>query len=179
MINLDKNGKTWKKRENWSSEVELYEFIFGLVRSVKPKMCLELGTFKGEATTSISLALAANEEGGKVITLDIKDFGQHEELRAFSNCEVIIGRSPHNIPKNIYDFVFIDSEHSYNQVLLELRTVDKMTESGAYILLHDVLNEKWGGNVQRAIDTFLKERTGRYEFMVIDTYNGLGIIKKL
>ena len=65
-----KNDKgTWTKKENWSTEDEVYEFIYGMVRAVKPHVCVESGTFQGDGSVAIAEALIENNNGVKFSTI--------------------------------------------------------------------------------------------------------------
>jgi len=55
--------------DEWASEYEVYDFLYALVRLLKPKVILETGTYKGGATKA--MAKAAFENGaGWVISCD-------------------------------------------------------------------------------------------------------------
>lgn len=166
----------WTKKSEWSTEDELYQLIYGLVRAVKPRTCLEVGTFEGDATVAIATALKENGMG-EVYTLDEKDFGTFDKLHTFENVFIIRGRSPQDIPENKYDLIFLDSGHSYTQVSRELSRVGSMLTDGGYILLHDVINEKWGKQVRQAIREFL-EKNSEYTHIRVNSYNGLEIVQK-
>src|SRR3990167_7989976 len=53
------------------TEVEISEFLYSLVRILKPKLVLETGTHKGISSTYIGQALRDNNRGGKLITCEI------------------------------------------------------------------------------------------------------------
>ena len=47
--------------DEWASEYEVYDFLYALVRLLKPKVIVETGTYKGGATKA--MAKAARENG--------------------------------------------------------------------------------------------------------------------
>ena len=55
--------------DEWASEYEVYDFLYALVRLLKPKVILETGTYKGGATKAMARA-ALHNDCGKVFTCD-------------------------------------------------------------------------------------------------------------
>lgn len=171
MQKLSKNNKTWTKNKDWSSEEEVYDFLYGFVRAIKPHESLELGTFEGDATDAISRA-----SEGNVTTIDIKDWGAKDRFKDNDKVKVILGNSPQDIPNKQYDFVFVDSGHTYDQVIAELIAVDKLLVNRGYILVHDILHEKWGSQVLEAVAGFIGPRD--YAFIIVNSYNGVAVLQK-
>ena len=161
---------------------EIYEFLYGLVRAVKPKLCLESGTFEGDGSIAISQALTENGDNGKLYTIDEKDFGAKERLTPYSNIEFVLARAPqifNTLPLKGVEFIFLDSGHSYVQVINELRVVDALLAPEGYICIHDVLHESWGAGSTKAIQDFIRESTNKYSYMYLTNFNGLGILQKM
>ena len=180
---LAKNDKgTWTKKANWSTEDEIYEFLYGLVRAVKPRLCLESGTFEGDGSVAIAEALLENNNGGKLYTIDEKDFGVKEKLGKYPNIEFVLAHAPQiftTLPLQNVEFIFLDSGHSYGQVLGELRVVDSLLAEQGYICIHDVLHSNWGEGSQKAIRDFMAETKNKYSYIYLTNYNGLGILQKM
>lgn len=55
------------------------------------------------------------------------------------------------------DFLFIDGDHSYEDVLLDLESWVPKVRSGGLVAGHDI-EGKWGPNVKRALETYCPER---------------------
>ncbi|BAP55436.1 hypothetical protein THII_1139 [Thioploca ingrica] len=59
----------WSMLDEWTPEIELIEFIYTLVRLLKPKFCLETGTWRGFLAETIGCALQQNGRG-RLISLE-------------------------------------------------------------------------------------------------------------
>jgi len=73
------------------------------------------------------------------------------------------------------DLVFIDSGHSYELTLDELRLSSRLLWPWGAILLHDTQDPNWPGVIQ-AVQEFLKLDPNRYGFQELGTRHGLGKI---
>lgn len=73
------------------------------------------------------------------------------------------------------DHLFIDSDHSYNHVLLELEKFEPFVKVGGFITLHDIsrLSE-----VLKAIKDYIKDRPHLRLYKYYNN-NGLGVIRKI
>jgi len=186
-MEIQKNNKTWARREgrnsnnNWASENEVGEFLYGFVRMVKPERCLEIGTFEGDGAIAIGKALRDNKLGN-LLTVDIADYGQVEVIKKekFGNRVVIFLED-----KIIYDlielghqcdFIFIDDGHSYEEASRDLENAHKLCMSNGYILGHDVVSFK---TVRQAYNDFLTKYGELYEKIILTSYDGLFILKKI
>jgi predicted O-methyltransferase YrrM len=183
-------GLTWKRpkamhyHENWAVEEEVAHFLYGFVKMVKPKNILEIGTFEGVSACAIGQALK-DIKFGKLWTIDNKDYGQKEYIKnqyLESYVECIIGSSPTEIfeiqqKEGIkFDICFIDDGHEFDEALRDLLVCDKVIRQFGYILGHDVLECE---TVNNALNHFLEEYPNRYEKIIISSYNGLFILRKL
>jgi predicted O-methyltransferase YrrM len=63
------NDELWTARDEQGSEVEVSEFLYGLIRLIKPKFVVETGCYLGDATLAIARALKANGVG-RLISCD-------------------------------------------------------------------------------------------------------------
>lgn len=75
---------------------------------------------------------------------------------------VIIHREPSNIalPKfndSYFDWIYIDGNHSYESVLVDLRMSMTKVRSGGVIAGDDLTLERLKGSVRRAVSDFLAE----------------------
>lgn len=60
----------WSMRDGWTAEIETLEFLYGLVRLIKPVFAIETGTWHGRAAEAIGRALVANGRG-RLVTLEV------------------------------------------------------------------------------------------------------------
>jgi predicted O-methyltransferase YrrM len=185
---LTKGNKNWTQNyarnypEIWASEIETSDFLYGLVRLIKPEDCLEIGTFEGDASIAIGKALKDNNLG-TLFTTDIKNFGQIkniEDEKLLSIVECFIGSSErvsdvlnHLPPK---DFIFIDDGHSYAEVTRDLEIAHKLCINESYIVGHDVIGID---TVTQAYRDFLIKHKDQYENIILNSYAGLFILKKI
>ena len=185
---LTKGNKNWTQNyaknypEIWASENETSEFLYGLVRLIKPENCLEIGTFEGDTAIAIGKALKDNNLG-TLFTIDIKDFGQKENIenaKLSSIIEHYIG--PSDLVADVLnhleqkDFIFIDDGHSYIDVSRDLETAHKLCINQGYIIGHDVIGIN---TVTQAYRDFLIKYKNQYENIILNSYAGLFILKKI
>jgi predicted O-methyltransferase YrrM len=132
--------------------------IFYLISHFMPKNILEIGTHLGASTIQICSALMRNKSNeSKVTTVDIRDVNCTDDkpwLKAKSSnspksilqslsldhCVDFVVDTSTNFLKNtdkIYDFIFLDGDHSATAVYQEVQlSLNKLSENGM-ILLHD------------------------------------------
>jgi len=146
-------------------------FLKQICFDTNAKLVLELGVRKGESTRSF---LSAMEKlNGKLISIDIDDcsgvsnspnweFHQMNDLDFDTNSDE-------------FDIIFIDTSHTYEQTLAELRKFAPKLKSSGVILLHDTLTFQ---SVSEAIQTYLKENPNRYRFENRKGSNGLGVLRE-
>ena len=184
-------GLDWKRpkamhySENWAVEEETADFLYGITRMVKPLNFLEIGTFEGISAGAIGQALKENGNGGKLWTIDYKDYRQEEYIKKLKLEEYVeckIGTSPEAALEmrekagKQFDMVFIDDGHEFEEALRDLVVSDKLIRQFGYILGHDVIECV---SVNNALNSFLLEHPNEYEKVIIASYNGLFILRKL
>jgi predicted O-methyltransferase YrrM len=124
-------------------EVEVGEFLYSLVKLIKPQNVLETGTHLGVSAAYIASGLEENKQG-YLYTFEVipelleqaralwNDVGiSHyivEQLTPSLDCQV-----PEGV---IFDLLFLDSEPQYR--FDELLTYWDMLRSGGYIVIHDL-----------------------------------------
>lgn len=131
--------------------------IFTLVRSLKPRRVLEVGTHLGYSTLHISQALQLNGMGGQLTTVDILDVNHAQDapwrdakqLGSPSQSIAALGYADHvtfvqadsvdflRTTEQTFDFVFLDGDHAAPKVYHELQLLQRVMEPGATLLLHD------------------------------------------
>lgn len=190
-----KRPKAMKYHENWAVEEEVANFLYGITRMIKPLSFLEIGTFEGVSAGAIGQALKDNDFG-KLWTIDYKDYGQKEFIKTIGlekYVKCVIGSSPETIleiyennNKNgvnsiaintfKFDMAFIDDGHSFEDAFRDLMVCHKVIRQFGYILGHDVINVP---AVNNALNAFLLEHPNQYEKIILASYDGLFILKKL
>ena len=124
-----------------------------LVRMLRPRRALEIGTFTGYSALSMAAGL---EEGAELHTVEVDD-EQEEFIRSY------FARSPHGrkitlhigsaldiVPKlgGEFDLAFIDGDKreypAYYRMLMGDDTGRPLVESGAFLLADNIL---WSGKV--------------------------------
>lgn len=140
--------------------------LFMLTVELKLRTIVELGTRTGEST--IGLLFGAKQVGGKVFSFDIgecleaKKKVESYELQAYwdftQSDDLMVGWD-----KPI-DHLFIDTSHTYDQTLNELRKFEPYVRNGGIITMHDPVSFP---EVQEATLFYLRNRTDltMYEYV--------------
>lgn len=161
-----------------------------LVKMIRPKTILEIGTYTGYSAICMAKGL---QNSGKLITIDIND-----ELEKFtrsfiarsevaSKIEFLIGDAKEIIQsrKEMYDLVFIDGDKREYPKYYEL--VIEKVNSGGFIFADNIL---WDGKVledinktdeyTRGIISFNKniKQDSRVEKVILPIRDGLSILRK-
>lgn len=124
--------------------------LYSMIRFIKPKTILEIGSLLGKSTCIIAKAIE-NNECGKLYTCDIEDkskLTKRNVLKLFpkSNIEFIPGNVESNLDKiPDVDMVFIDGPHNKNFMYWCLENI--IPKVKGYVLIHDV-NMSYGGNIR-------------------------------
>lgn len=142
---------------------------------VRDKVVVELGVRHGESTTA--LIAAVNDSGGHLYSADIVDCsGVH---RGEPNWTFILGDDMDIVKEwnRLIDHLFIDSGHTYEHTLAELREWGQWVKPGGIITLHDTNMPIYPG-VPRAIEKYLEEHPS-YGYIEHPECLGLGVIRKI
>jgi len=124
------------------TEVEVSEFLYSLVRMLKPNYVLETGTHLGVSTSYIAQALKDNNKGS-MITFEIIPEHYNNSKRMFSEmglsnriesclCESL----KYDIGDKVIDFLFLDSEPQlrFDEFIKYWDNV----KPGGFIAIHDL-----------------------------------------
>jgi len=141
------------------------------------KKVLELGTRDGDST--IAFLQLAHEIDGHVTSIDINDCPiartRADGFGYLDKWEFIKGNGLSIEWTDEIDHLFIDSDHSYNHVLLELEKFEPFVKVGGFITLHDISRLP---EILRAITDYIKDKPN-LRFYKYFNNNGLGIIRKI
>lgn len=155
--------------------------LYSLAIMSKAKTILEIGA--GQST--FALTAAANENEGEFYSIDL---GPDAHLRLFPEGEGVLEKEPryHPIAGNSMDiewdkpvdFFFLDSGHTYQLTLDELRKYTPFVKSGGWIICHDTgefYNEAFA-DCRRAMIVFINE-VG-WKFRTMNCQSGFTMIRK-
>jgi predicted O-methyltransferase YrrM len=143
----------------------------------KPKIVLELGCRTGNTTIPLLFAVSQYQDG-HVYSVDIEKWPElknflddDNELRkywTFLESDDIILKWDKKI-----DFLYIDTSHTYNHTMNELRKYEPLVNSGGTIVFHDIFEEE----VSKAISDYFKNRKD-FKYVRYFNNNSLGILLK-
>lgn len=127
-------------RHDWNSEVDVCQYIGSLINMIQAKAVLEIGVFEGE--TSIKM-IEALKSGGYYAGLDINDYRKHKLHKPGVAVDFKLGESIgllKGFPANHFDFIFVDGDHSWANILPEFKEVERVLTSGGIIAYHDSIH---------------------------------------
>ena len=111
-----------------------YRFLYHLCQELKPKLSVELGTYRGFG----SLCIGQGNLDGKVITIDIAGLNLTPEMQnrnvEFWNCDSV---SPIRPLENI-DLLFIDTMHDGVMCEREYRFWSPLMSDNGIVLFDDI-----------------------------------------
>ena len=153
-------------------ELEVAEFLMALAKMISAKYILETGTSRGFSTCYLATAAASNFPDGKVVTIDPRIC---PHLWSGSNLKKHIswirGKSQNSMAKvdkimgdNMFDLLFLDSLHSYQNLLGEIMLFEQKLKTGGLIVLHDTQFYDGLGHVVKTVQS-----NPRYECVNLPT----------
>jgi O-methyltransferase len=128
------------QRHEWNSEVDVCEFIGSLIKMTGAANVLEIGVFEGE--TSIKM-IEALPYGGKYTGIDINDYLNHDLNSFGADIDFILGESiqvMQGMEAEQFDFIFVDGDHSWANILPEFKEVERLIKSDGIIAYHDTIH---------------------------------------
>ena len=153
--------------------------IYMTIVDGKLKRILELGT--GEAKITMVLLLAAKEIGGEVVSVDIPDSVHIENVKdkieksGLSNlCTLIYINDLNLFWNNSIDCLIMDTIHTFDHTLDELRKYEPYVEKGGVIVVHDTTSYN---GVWNAIKYYFRDKNVKIKRWWHN--NGLVIVTKL
>ncbi len=132
---LGDKDKLWSANSVDGAEKEVGEFIYGLIRLIKPKVVVETGCYMGDTTVMLEKAIKDNDYG-ELYVCDIND-KCIEETKKRVNCSVEKKTGIELIRElgDRIEFAFIDS--GYNSREEEIAELIKHLDKGQMFVLHD------------------------------------------
>lgn len=156
------NPGLWISPGSPTSELELWEFLYGLVRVLKPAIVFESGCHLGYATRAIGLAVKENGFGN-VFSCDTEENMVRQTRKRVEGLPVTVYSKPALECRELLfcDFLFCDS--SYESRMAELAKL----KEGAVAVVHDTWQEKQ-----------LREVTDLFRSVIhFDTPRGFSMLK--
>lgn len=171
------NPERWKMYDSMTAEVEVLEFLKQLVKTVKPNLIVETGTFMGISTLWIAEALKENGFG-KIITceFDPKVYAKAKErIDASGLGEWIDARNESSLEMKVngtVDMLFSDSDPPLREAEVR-RFLPQMNPTGL-ILMHDA-----SSHLKTVREAALKlEQEGLISTVLMPTPRGLVMAQK-
>ena len=124
---------------NWEmSSCEAFTII-GLLREIRPKVSVEIGTSSGGSLSTLA------HLSKKVYSLDINPACKKRLGSIFPNVEFVTGRSQETLPpileKVSPEFILVDGDHERNSVMQDIDNILRSKpDKRQYILMHDSFN---------------------------------------
>jgi predicted O-methyltransferase YrrM len=134
----------WTSTDDHSTEIEVSDLIYGIVRGVQPDFCIETGTAWGQTAERIGQALFVNSHG-RLVSLDTDPERVEFSARRCRGLpvEVLCMSAMEYTPTEEIGFAFFDS--LFNLRVPEfLRYADNM-RSGTVVAFHDSAPGHGGG----------------------------------
>lgn len=131
--------------------------LYGLIAGLRPRRCLEIGTFQGGSALIITAALDDLGEG-KLACVDPEPKVRPEHWsRIAHRATLFAAPSPDVIPEasravgGKFDFALIDGDHRTEGVLRDIEGTLPHLEDHAYLLFHDAHNAETSEGIDRAV----------------------------
>jgi len=173
------------------------DLLYGLVRSLKPELCVEIGSARGQSACSIGLALKENRRG-KLLAIDPHcrtDWNDYQSVDTFEvisrNLAVlkltdwveIIRRTSFEAAQDWtspIDMIFIDGDHSYAGVKSDWDLFMPHVKQFGVVVFHDTLWALASGpsHSNMGVPRFVEElRTSGYPVVTIDKDFGVSLVQ--
>ncbi len=128
---------------------EISETIAAIITMTDARRILEVGTHVGYTTLHILRAIIG-KEGAKVFSVDPRPAFDAEFFASFAPwCEMVNGWSPQafdSMKGEVFDAVFVDSDHSLEHTQLEWAALQSITRKGTIFFFHDLPEWTTPGN---------------------------------
>ncbi|HWF40000.1 MAG TPA: FkbM family methyltransferase [Candidatus Acidoferrales bacterium] len=131
--------------------------LYGLIAGLRPRRCLEIGTFKGGSALIITAALDDLGEG-KLACVDPEPKVLPEHWASIAHRATLFAApSPAILPEAAravggkFDFALIDGDHTTQGVLRDIEGTLPLLGDHAYLLFHDAHNAETAEGIDRAV----------------------------
>lgn len=165
----------------------MFDFVhyYNDIAAMLPDSCIiaEIGVGDGASAIFLAERLADMGKNFQFKLIDNLDYGKAKQFKTIMDnvygsglakfIEVIPIDSLNaslDFPDNFFDFVFIDSGHTYELTKAEIRLWYHKVKYGGTLAGHDYSNIEWQG-IRNAVDEVIKDEKA----YVIDTAEGYGV----
>jgi FkbM family methyltransferase len=131
--------------------------LYGLIAGLRPRRCLEIGTFQGGSALIITAALDDLGQG-KLACVDPEPKVRPEHWNMIAHRATLFAApSPDILPEAAravggkFDFALIDGDHRTEGVLRDIMGTLPHLEDQAYLLFHDAHNADTAAGIDRAV----------------------------
>ena len=163
---IEKKLHSTTERPNKTPEYGWREFLFIVVRAVKPNIMIETGSFDGLSTAVILLAMEKNNKG-TLFTIDLPNPRLPCDIKAESawivpnylrnRLELKVGKSSEHLESIIkqigeVDLFYHDSWHTYHTMMFEYQTIWPALSLGGLLM------SEYLPNLNNAFKDFIKDK---------------------
>jgi predicted O-methyltransferase YrrM len=141
----DKPARIWSMFDGWTAEVEVLDFLYALVRLVKPAAAVETGAWLGWSACAMAKAMRANGFG-RLVALDInaEALGLAQKHAKANTVDGIIDFRLENsltyTPQEQFELALLDSDAALREA--EFRRFQPWFAPGATIVFHDTASDR-------------------------------------
>jgi predicted O-methyltransferase YrrM len=163
-----------------SAEAEVLDFMYQLVRTIKPRLVVETGSYRGLAAAYIAKALRDNGRG-KLITCEIDqklftattELLRKAKLSEWCDCRLESSLEMASPPGGVIDLLFSDS-------LPEIRVKEiyrfwDALDTRSLIVVHDVNS---GAHKPLRDEMLQQDMAGKLSVVLLPTPRGLAVCQK-
>jgi len=165
-----------------------------IIHDLRPDVIVECGTASGGSALFLA-AICDLVGNGRIITVDIEEVPgrpQHARvtyLHGSSTAPDIVEQVGRAVAGEGCVLVLLDSDHSKDHVLAELRAYSSFVTPGSYVIVEDTnigghpVSPDWGPGPMEAVDEFLAENNAfaidgsREKFFL--TFNPRGYLRRM
>jgi glycosyltransferase involved in cell wall biosynthesis len=164
-----KSGQLWSMFDGLTAEVEVLDFIYTLIRLLKPSNAVETGTWFGSSAIAIGTAMRDNGIG-RLLTiekyLEIAVVAKQNIDQAGLDAWVVLmnADTSHVTMTETYEFAFFDTQPAL--LAVEFKRFYDNLKVGATIVFHD-----FDGNAENSIKELMAK--GFFEGVFFKTPRGL------
>lgn len=134
-------GRTWLGHTTLKYPTDLWAYQ-EIVAEVRPEVVLETGTFKGGSALFLATVLDSLGDG-RVISIDLSQpetLPRHPRITYVEGSSVapeVVSRVTEEIGDADRVVIILDSDHSRDHVLAELRAYARFVAPGSYVIVED------------------------------------------
>ncbi|MEK3886282.1 CmcI family methyltransferase [Bacillus sp. FSL K6-3431] len=187
------NDTTWLGVPIYKCPLDLFLYQ-EIIYQIKPDLIIECGTYDGGSALFFSSMLDLNQKG-KILSIDISpqpNLPSHPRLtylQASSTSPEAMEKVQSMINPEDVVLVVLDSDHSKNHVLNELRLYSNIVTTGSYLIVEDTninghpVYRNFGPGPMEALTEFLKENhdfvidQSKHKFFL--TFHPYGFLMKI